>query len=56
MTSSSIGSELRVLHVANLTTVGGVETYLAGLLAELARRGHRNVLLADGQDLPGSTH
>jgi glycosyltransferase involved in cell wall biosynthesis len=54
MMSTATGSELRVLHLASLTTVGGVETYLAGLLAELARRGHRNVVLKDGQELPVS--
>ncbi len=53
MTSTGIGPQLRILHVVSLTTVGGVETYLAGTLAELARRGHRNVVLADGPGLPG---
>ena len=54
MTSSGIESGLRILHVVSLTSVGGVETYLAGMLAELARRGHRNVVLADGPGLPAS--
>jgi glycosyltransferase involved in cell wall biosynthesis len=54
MTSTGTRSALRVVHVVNLTRVGGVETYLAGLLAELTRRGHRNVVLADGAELPES--
>ncbi len=54
MTSTGIESGLRILHVVSLTSVGGVETYLAGMLAELARRGHRNVVLADGPGLPAS--
>ncbi len=42
---------LRILHVVSLAAFGGVESYAQALLSELGARGHRNVVLAEGEGL-----
>ena len=44
---------MRVLHVAQFAGLGGIETYVPGLLAALEDRGHENVVAYSGPEPAG---